>query len=102
MTAKNVKLTLRGLQSEMNVSREELKSVKDELKITKEELKEVKQVTGRVEDNSNSNKILEKNSGSEVKCKNCDKTFNSKKELKLHSKTDHTQEIKCKLCENIF
>ena len=104
MTAKNSKLSLKSLQTEMNVLREELKGVKDELNNVKEELKELKIVTSkeRKEENLNTYKSQERSSESDVKCKNCDKTFNSKKDLKLHTKRDHPQEIKCKLCDNVF
>ena len=100
MTAKN--LSLKSLQTEMNVLREELKSVKDELNHVKEELKQVKRVTciERTEEHLNTNKSQKRIGGSDVKCKNCYKTFNSKKDLKLYTKRDHPQDIKCKLCEN--
>lgn len=104
MIAKSSKLTLKSLQTEMNVLREELKSVKNELNSAKEELKEVKRVTRieKTEENLNTNKSQERSDGSDVKCENCDKTFNSKKDIKMHSKRVHLPEIKCKLCENIF
>jgi hypothetical protein len=77
MTAKNSKLSLKSLQTEMNVLREELKNVKDELNNVKEELKELKIVTSkeRKEENLNIYKSQERSSESDVKCKNCDKTL---------------------------
>ena len=45
MIAKSSKLTLKSLQTEMNVLREELKSVKNELNSAKKEMKEIKRLT---------------------------------------------------------
>ena len=36
------------------------------------------------------------------KCEKCDKTFDSKKDLKRHILENHPMRINCKICKNIF
>jgi hypothetical protein len=87
----------------MNVLREELKSVKDELDIVKEELKEIKsEQLEEINKTGMRGNNQEESSARVVICRSCDKTFDSKKGLKVHIKTTHPQHIKCKSCEEKF
>ena len=90
-------MTLKTLQFELNVFREELKlnrkvlyDVKEELKNDKDEMKKE-----TIED-------PQVNSCHKFICTICDQTFSFKKMLKKHNQTYHTPWIKCKLCDKTF
>ena len=104
MAAKNPKLTLKSLQTEMNVLKEQLESVKDELCYVKEELKELKSESQleKPKINHSTKNRQEESSGRRFICRACDNPFDSKKSLKVHIKASHPQTIKCKLCEETF
>ena len=98
MTAKNV--TLQSLQLEVKFLKEEIKDTIEELKKVKDEVKELKKEQEQTGNNEQRNDNEEQRS--KVECKNCDKTFDSKKNLKVYQKALHPQNIKCKLCEETF
>ena len=95
MAAKNSKTTLKSLQIELNLLREELKLHKNELNDVKEELKNVKE-----EKETEKTPILKPEDV--FNCKICDLSLRSKKELKMHNQSKHTQRIKCDECDETF
>ena len=102
MTAK--KATLKSLQLEISIIKEELKDIKIELKEAKEELKEVQSVKEEKQ-----NKKLEKNSETfdsnskkDYDCRKCELICTTKYKLRAHIKTSHPKAIKCTYCEEVF
>jgi uncharacterized C2H2 Zn-finger protein len=104
MAAKNSKLSLKSLQTEINVLKEQLESVKDELCHVKEELKELKSEPQleKTKINHTTKNRQGDSSGRRFNCRACDNSFDSKKSLKVHIKASHPQTIKCNLCEETF
>lgn len=103
MTAKNTKVTLKLLQEQLNDLTEELNVVRYEFKDVKQELDDVKmelsytketlktmKLQGTVSDINNiQTQSIEGKSKQILKCKVCDKPFESRKTLKMHLKYDH-------------
>lgn len=116
MAAKNTKVTLKLLQEQLNDLTEELNVVKYEFKDVKQELNDVKKelsdtketlktlkVQGIVSDiNKIQTQSIEGKSKQILKCKVCDKPFESRKTLKMHLIYDHEQKVKCNKCEETF
>ena len=97
MAAKNQKVSLKSLQAEVMLYRDEFEATKKELIEVKEELKVVKEEVRCL-------KVSEKIEKPENnwKCDKCDKSFSLKKNLKIHNLEYHKQTIKCKLCPETF
>ena len=88
-----------------------IKNLAEEFEILKEEVKELsplKQKWADLEENlekAMSDKIgdfEQESSGMLLKCKKCERSFESVKELKKHHKETHPGEIKCDMFRNIF
>ena len=103
MAVKTPKVSLKSLQSEVNIFKDLLKNTTKELVEVKEELNHVKKEVNKLKANDFVQKI-EQTIGSETneKCRICDKTFNSRINLKRHYIENHRQKIKCKLCDETF
>ena len=103
MAVKTPKVSLKSLQSEVNIFKDLLKNTTKELFEVKEELNHVKKEVNKLKANDFVQKI-EQTIGSETneKCRICDKTFNSRIKLRRHYIENHRQKIKCKLCDETF
>ena len=99
MAVKLPKITLKSLQTELNVFREELKITRKELEDVKEELKNVKDERKSEKETVEDPKGI---SEKEFSCKICDQSFRSKKTLKYHNQSNHNKLIKCKSCDKTF
>ena len=102
MTAKNPKLSLKSLQDEVNLLRDELGITKVELVEVKEELDSVKRVMKYYREKELIANNAHTSSETIVKCKICDNSFTSKKNLKKHNLEKHKQHIKCTSCSETF
>ena len=107
MTTKNPKVTLKSLQAEVNISREELKDAKEELNDIKKELKYCKEEIKYLKEegtakNPDRNSRQKGSSEKELKCKICDNSFSSRRSLKMHVLANHPRRIKCKFCDEMF
>ena len=101
MAAKNSKTTLKSLQIEVNMFREELKLNKKELNDVKEEQKTVKEEIKYLKQKETvKNPKLKPED--DLRCKICDLSLRSKKKLKMHNQSNHTPRIKCDLCDGTF
>ena len=94
MTAK--KATLKSLQLEISIIKEELNDIKIELKEAKEELKEVQSVkeekrNKKLEKNS---ETFDSNSKKDYDCRKCELICTTKSKLRAHIKTNHPKVIK--------
>ena len=103
MAVKNSKVSLKSLQAEINIFRELLENTTKELAEVKEELNHVKKEVTKL--NANyfvQNNEQKKSYETNEKCKMCDKSFSSRKNLKIHYNENHRQQIKCKFCDETF
>lgn len=119
MTAKDKKITLKSLHSEIITLKEELNhnkkylsELQKELKDTKEEIKHLKSIKNHnknVPASSCSSTKSSKSNNSEnslqkVKCKICEDTFDKNWELETHIKTNHdsVEKFECDQCSKRF
>ena len=87
-----------------------LKTLSEELKIVKEQAEQISVLNERInkleniiEDmKQNQNDDRKTNSRDVLKCRKCDKTFQSNKSLKKHVSENHPLSINCKTCKDSF
>ena len=88
-----------------------IKILAEEFEKLKEEVRELRPLKQKVLDleekleKATSDKrvdVEEETSGMLLKCKTCERSFESVKELKKHHKEKHPGEIKCVICSEIF
>ena len=96
---KTTKLTLKSLQNEINMLKEELQQNKTDLNNVKDQLENVKK---ELKDNVKESENPKPSPESEFNCKICDLSFISKKNLKMHNRSNHTLLIKCEGCDKTF
>ena len=102
------KLTIRSLGEELDILKEKVK----EIEVLKEQVKEIPVLKQTVKELEKNIENLEKGRTMDIpkkesitdfqKCKKCELTFGTKRDLKKHMKTDHAPSIKCGSCDRIF
>ena len=100
MSAPKPKVTLKSLQFDVNIFKEELKATKEELNHVK---KDLKAATDEI-------KLLKEvripkrpeNTENDIECTLCDNAFGSRKSLKVHIASNHKKKITCKSCDETF
>ena len=93
------KITMKSLSKELEKVKEEVKeihSLRKEVSTLKETIANLK--------GSNTVSVGNKTSNSSIriKCKQCDETFQSKKDLKMHLVEIHEKKVNCKTCDKVF
>ena len=103
MTTKIQKVSLKSLQADVNLFKDEFEATKKELIDVKKELKLVKEEVRLLKENEFENSRSTKRKSEEnVMCKICEKSLSSKKNLKIHNLEYHKRQIKCKTCPESF
>ena len=97
VTLKSLQKEVTGFEELIKDIKEELHDVRKELKDTKEELKELK--ADKIEKELDNSELI---SDTNFKCKECDTSFLTGKDLKIHVKKYHAKKVKCRTCEEIF
>ena len=97
MAAKDKKITLKGLHSEIVTLKEELNFNKKCLEEVQKELNDAKD---KIKELRYFKNIKEKDSF--FKCNSCNFSCGSRKSLKFHITENHVHKIKCKTCDDIF
>lgn len=102
MAAKQSKVTLKSLQAEMDMFREEIKDTTEKLNEVKIELTKAKEEIKFLKEDGAPKSYEKETPENEEKCKMCDDTFSSKKSLKGHLQSKHPKKIQCQSCEQVF
>ena len=104
MPASKTNVSLKSLQSEVNIFMDELKATKDELNVVKKELKAATDEIKLLKEvkNPKTKRSGTENSENEIKCNKCDNAFRSRKSLKVHIAENHEKKITCKSCNKTF
>ena len=94
MADKTKKMTIKSLTKEFEIMKKVMLEEVSNLKETVKELqKEVQELKGNNPENASSWAI---------KCRNCESTFETIKNLKKHSSVNHPSEVKCVSCDKTF
>ena len=95
---KNSKMTVKSLHQEFNILKEGLlKNLKDKIEVLEKRLDESETKVKVLEE-----KLTPKQESFVKKCKKCDKSFDSERNLKSHVLENHPQSIKCSSCIQTF
>ena len=89
------KVAIKSLSHEINILKEKL----NEIDILKEKVFCLEKIVKGLEGNKS---IQNVNISIMSKCKICDKSFDSRKSLKIHLIEVHPRKMKCRACEDSF
>ena len=91
------KTTIKSLSEEMEVLKEQVK----EIVVLKQKVTELEKIVKDYQGIKNSDHRNIDVCKDNLKCKKCDKSFNTKKSLKTHMREIHPLKIQCKECEKL-
>ena len=96
-----MKMTVKSLSEELEKIKEQVK----EINVLKQKVIKLEETIENLQQNKNPNEVNKRRVADlkqVIKCNQCEESFDSKKNLKIHLVENHPQKVQCKTCDKVF